>query len=411
MIEDWGVVKWIIGAGLLTVLIFPTDEAVVFVGIIFLVTTFSLLFSSSQSSGSSRTDSQEEERPRRVQRSEGEDDGIVEKESEDKDPEKNRRKEEVKRICDRIEAEEPHQALREFLRKRGEPSPLDFSHVEDEMESEFPVFCGLDNCRLSLYEIYRADVLDEEARSLIEGFQRSSSTSVIHDRPKLLRELEKSGFSITDLELSVLLSHERERLRLEEIENLLVGGEEDSCQELIRTFLSARNGGDLGDKELGRLRTALYRHGHRLTMADLREEIRRAEQEDFRESILAASDSGSESVDWGSMSGEEFEEYVGDLFRRMGYEVESTSASGDQGADLLLAGRGEEVAVQVKRYSGNVGNQAVQQAIAARDYFSVDRAMVVTNSSYTNHAWDLASQAGVELWDGRRLRQAAEEHW
>lgn len=44
----------------------------------------------------------------------------------------------------------------------------------------------------------------------------------------------------------------------------------------------------------------------------------------------------------------------------MGYDVQNTPLSGDQGADLILEKFGEKTIVQAKRYQGNVTNRAVQ---------------------------------------------------
>lgn len=64
------------------------------------------------------------------------------------------------------------------------------------------------------------------------------------------------------------------------------------------------------------------------------------------------------------------------------------------------------VAVQAKNYDrGNVGNEAVQQAIAAASYYDCQQAMVVTNSGFTKNAVKQArgSNIPVTLIDRRRL--------
>src|SRR5262245_44985758 len=122
------------------------------------------------------------------------------------------------------------------------------------------------------------------------------------------------------------------------------------------------------------------------------------------------------------MRGIEFEEVCAEIFRRNGFKVFTTKSSGDQGADLVLEGRKERAVVQTKRYKGKVGNWAVQEVLAAKGFYAAQRALVVTNSSYSNSARELAAANGVELLDrsdlakmlvraGRVRRAKREQHY
>ena len=99
------------------------------------------------------------------------------------------------------------------------------------------------------------------------------------------------------------------------------------------------------------------------------------------------------------MTGEEFEYYLKLRFEREGYKVEMTKASQDYGADLILKNRNESVVVQAKRYDANVGTAAVQEVVAAKEYYQADNCMVVTNSHFTINALNLAEVNDVELRD------------
>lgn len=99
------------------------------------------------------------------------------------------------------------------------------------------------------------------------------------------------------------------------------------------------------------------------------------------------------------MTGEEFELYLKTYFEKKGYKVELTPLSNDYGADLICTNKNEKVVVQAKRYEGTVGNSAVQEVVAARDYYEADRCIVVTNSHFTKNAIELAEVNSVELWD------------
>lgn len=77
--------------------------------------------------------------------------------------------------------------------------------------------------------------------------------------------------------------------------------------------------------------------------------------------------------------------------------IEPTPTTGDQGADVIMLVEGIKIVIQAKKYTGVVGNAAVQEVFAAKEYYEADYAMVVTNSRYTQSACTLANKIGVEL--------------
>jgi len=103
------------------------------------------------------------------------------------------------------------------------------------------------------------------------------------------------------------------------------------------------------------------------------------------------------------MTGEEFEQFLGELFKKRGFKITYTSISGDYGADLILRDGDEKIAVQAKRYSGNVGVKAVQEVIGAVKMYDADEAWVVTNSYFTKQATKLAEINEVYLIDRDEL--------
>ena len=111
-----------------------------------------------------------------------------------------------------------------------------------------------------------------------------------------------------------------------------------------------------------------------------------------------------DSAAMGHMRGVEFEQYLIHALKECGVnDAGGTPASGDQGADILFSHKGVRVAVQAKRYSGSVGNKAVQEVHAAKGYYKCSRAWVVTNSTFTASAKSLARQLDVRLVDGTDL--------
>jgi hypothetical protein len=104
-----------------------------------------------------------------------------------------------------------------------------------------------------------------------------------------------------------------------------------------------------------------------------------------------------------SLSGYDFEIFLTKLFSCLGYEVEETRKSKDQGADLFVRRFNKTTVIQAKNYIDNVGNSAVQQALAAKAFYDCDEAMVVTNSYFTPSAKELAMATNVRLVDRDEL--------
>ena len=108
-------------------------------------------------------------------------------------------------------------------------------------------------------------------------------------------------------------------------------------------------------------------------------------------------------IDIDLMSGIQFEEFLCQYFNKQGYDCSTTKATGDQGIDLI-AKKGElTIAIQAKCYSGTVGNHAVMEAVAGMKYYNANRCMVITNSTFSKSAIELAKANGVILWDRQVL--------
>lgn len=101
-----------------------------------------------------------------------------------------------------------------------------------------------------------------------------------------------------------------------------------------------------------------------------------------------------------AMDGIDFEEYTAELLRRMGYKnVRVTQASGDFGVDVTAKLNDETWVFQCKRYTGNLGVKAVQEVFAGAAKNRADKAVVITNSYFTDAAEELAEDTNVMLWD------------
>ena len=132
-------------------------------------------------------------------------------------------------------------------------------------------------------------------------------------------------------------------------------------------------------------------------------------QSRFKQSLLGDTpDYEIENID--VMGGIEFEEFLSKLFIKMGYLSDVTQSSGDQGADLIIEKNGKKIVVQAKRYSDNVSNSAIQEAVAALKHYDCDSAMVVTTSNFTKGAKELAKSNNVQLIDRVKLEKLLETY-
>ena len=61
--------------------------------------------------------------------------------------------------------------------------------------------------------------------------------------------------------------------------------------------------------------------------------------------------------------------------------------------------------IQSKRWSKTVRVDAIQEVHAAKDIYDTNRAMVITNSFFSDDAIRMADKLYVELWDRNRLIQ------
>ena len=102
--------------------------------------------------------------------------------------------------------------------------------------------------------------------------------------------------------------------------------------------------------------------------------------------------------------GIKYEKYCCEYLQNQGYSTKTTVASGDQGIDIIAEKDDVKYAIQCKfRTEGSIGNDAIQQAHAGKDYYDCDLAMVITNVDFTPKAISLAKKLKVKLRPGVRM--------
>ncbi|MBQ2864162.1 MAG: restriction endonuclease [Clostridia bacterium] len=100
-----------------------------------------------------------------------------------------------------------------------------------------------------------------------------------------------------------------------------------------------------------------------------------------------------------TLTGEQFEDVCKLMFQFAGYNVKTTPASNDYGADLVISKK-LTIVVQAKLYyKHGVGNHSVQEVTSAIKYYNAHFACVITNWKFTKQAQTMAQMQSVVLID------------
>ncbi len=98
-----------------------------------------------------------------------------------------------------------------------------------------------------------------------------------------------------------------------------------------------------------------------------------------------------------------FERYTVELLNKNGYKAYKTQSVGDFGGDVIAEKDNVKYAIQCKYSTKDIGVKALQEAIAGREYYSCDKAVVITNCDFTKQAQDFAQKTNVLLWNENQL--------
>jgi hypothetical protein len=102
---------------------------------------------------------------------------------------------------------------------------------------------------------------------------------------------------------------------------------------------------------------------------------------------------------WRSLSGREFESEMARLYRAVGYAVETTPVTGDEGADLLLRKDGELIVVQCKCQDAPVGPHIVRDLHGTMHHFHASQAFLDAPGGFTEAVRRYAHGKPIELHD------------
>lgn len=112
-----------------------------------------------------------------------------------------------------------------------------------------------------------------------------------------------------------------------------------------------------------------------------------------------------------SLTPEGFEEFVAELFEALGYQVERTGGTGDEGIDLRLSLDGLRAVVQCKYHKsrGVVGSPELQKFLGTIHHAQSHKGFFVTTRTFSLAAEKFVADHPIELIDGPRLVQLVEQ--
>ena len=148
---------------------------------------------------------------------------------------------------------------------------------------------------------------------------------------------------------------------------------------------------------IGIIRLVLDRLGYEIENLVIRRKFRQGEK--WR--------TGREMIAWlRQMKSEDFEKYVAEIFRRLGYVTKVTGGSYDGGVDVVAEKNGIKYYIQCKRYSSRneVGVGAVRDFYGAlADRIANGKGYMITTGKFTLEAEKFAEDKPIELVDSHRL--------
>ena len=111
---------------------------------------------------------------------------------------------------------------------------------------------------------------------------------------------------------------------------------------------------------------------------------------------------------WIDMDGIGFERELGGLFRTMGYRVERTPISGDQGVDLVLRKNGVTTVVQCKAHQNGVGPAVARELFGSMIAFRAKAAILACTGGFTRGVYEFVEGKPIRLLDASAIAKMAE---
>ncbi len=268
------------------------------------------------------------------------------------------------------------------------------------IEELYPYDDELMDCQLEcLAEIVK--FIESEQYPLLKAFVDRNESENESSLLKLSDLLAYRGISISSSALRILIMmHKVEgfvTFVFASFRQAVEGVESHSVSDYVRHIY--REHADITHPDsLFLLRAFLKRTGFNPTQTEILEAIRVEQLLEFEHDLFNAPSTQDFVTLLDSLeNGYKFEDFLAELFKRAGYDVTRTPYSKDMGADLVLKNGREVTIIQAKKMS-SVGIAAVQQIVAAKNYYKAAHCMVISTGDYTQAARALAEANDVTLW-------------
>ena len=111
---------------------------------------------------------------------------------------------------------------------------------------------------------------------------------------------------------------------------------------------------------------------------------------------------------WETLRGIRFEQELAALYRHMGYQVQSTPKSGDQGIDLILTKGSKSTIVQCKGQKNRATPAMVRELVGSRVDYDADRAVLACTAGFTQGAIGFAKRNQISLISATEIARMAE---
>ena len=111
---------------------------------------------------------------------------------------------------------------------------------------------------------------------------------------------------------------------------------------------------------------------------------------------------------WMSLSGVEFEQELGEVFKQLGYVVQSTPSTGDQGIDLILKKDGKTTIVQCKGYQSPVGPSVARELFGSLVASKADDAILACTGGFTQGVKQFVRGKRINLLSAAELAKMGE---
>jgi restriction system protein len=124
-----------------------------------------------------------------------------------------------------------------------------------------------------------------------------------------------------------------------------------------------------------------------------------------KEQKIIQSPQAKDSVDLDRIGPFEFEDLCAEIYKRLGYKVNTTPRTGDSGRDLEIYGPEGKAVIECKRYlSGTtVGRPEIQKFHSAAQHFNALKGIFITTGTFSSEAIEYAKNLSppIELVDGK----------